>query len=209
MENFQIVERKTIEQLVNELDFLNSQVLAKIKNPNDGSGLINELADINKKIANLTNLTNVLNYLSSKTEVALKNFTNFEKTNEKILQEQTQKVENFRNALELTVSILGNHFKDDISNDINNFKNSFKDSLIADIETKVDEIKNEINKKLKNIDLKRFEDANQNVTTAIENLNNFHSKVEKIYFKNNLLTGFLSFLGGGTVIGSLVYFFLR
>ncbi len=200
MENFEIVERKTIEQLVNELDFLNSQVLAKIKNPKDGSGLIIELLDINKKIANLSDITYLLDNLSSRTEIILGNFIDFEKTNEKMIQEQTQKVEIFKNALELRYDNLSYQF-------LQEFKVA-TESLLTDVSTKVEEIKKEIDKKLKDVDLKKFEDANKNVKDAIKNFDDFHQKMEKSYLKNNILTGILSFVGGATVM-ALVFFFLK
>jgi hypothetical protein len=200
MENFEIVERKTIEQLVNELDFLNSQVLAKIKNPKDGSGLIIELLDINKKIANLSDITYLLDNLSSRTEIILGNFIDFEKTNEKMIQEQTQKVEIFKNALELRYNNLSYQF-------LQEFKVA-TESLLTDVSTKVEEIKKEIDKKLKAIDLKKFEKANQNVEDIIINFNVLHKKIEEIYFKNNIFTKILSFVGGATVM-ALVFFFLK
>lgn len=200
MENFEIVERKTIEQLVNELDFLNSQVLAKIKNPKDGSGLIIELLDINKKIANLSDITYLLDNLSSRTEIILGNFIDFEKTNEKMIQEQTQKVEIFKNALELRYDNLSYQF-------LQEFKVA-TESLLTDVSTKVEEIKKEIDKKLKAIDLKKFEKANQNVEDIIINFNVLHKKIEEIYFKNNIFTKILSFVGGAAVM-ALVFFFLK
>lgn len=200
MENFEVVERKTIEQLVNELDFLNSQVLAKIKNPKDGSGLIIELLDINKKIANLSDITYLLDNLSSRTEIILGNFIDFEKTNEKMIQEQTQKVEIFKNALELRYDNLSYQFLEE-------FKVA-TESLLTDVSTKVEEIKKEIDKKLKAIDLNKFEKANQNVEDIIINFNVLHKKIEEIYFKNNIFTKILSFVGGATVM-ALVFFFLK
>lgn len=200
MENFEIVERKTIEQLVNELDFLNSQVLAKIKNPTDGSGLIVELLDINKKIANLGDITDLLDNLSSRTEIILGNFIDFEKTNEKMIQEQTQKVEIFKNALELRYDNLSYQFLQELK--------VATESLLTDVSTKIEEIKKEIDKKLKAIDLKKFEKANQNVEDIIINFNVLHKKIEEIYFKNNIFTKILSFVGGATVM-ALVFFFLK
>lgn len=200
MENFEIVERKTIEQLVNELDFLNSQVLAKIKNPTDGSGLIVELLDINKKIANLSDITYLLDNLSSRTEIILGNFIDFEKTNEKMIQEQTQKVEIFKNALELRYDNLSYQFLQELK--------VATESLLTDVSTKIEEIKKEIDKKLKAIDLKKFEKANQNVEDIIINFNVLHKKIEEVSFKNNIFTKILSFVGGATVM-ALVFFFLK
>lgn len=200
MENFEIVERKTIEQLVNELDFLNSQVLAKIKNPKDGSGLIIELLDINKKIANLSDITYLLDNLSSRTEIILGNFIDFEKTNEKMIQEQTQKVEIFKNALELRYDNLSYQFLQELK--------VATESLLTDVSTKIEEIKKEIDKKLKAIDLKKFEKANQNVEDIIINFNVLHKKIEEVSFKNNIFTKILSFLGGAAVM-ALVFFFLK
>lgn len=200
MENFEIVERKTIEQLVNELDFLNSQVLAKIKNPKDGSGLIIELLDINKKIANLSDITDLLDNLSSRTEIILGNFIDFEKTNEKMIQEQTQKVEIFKNALELRYDNLSYQFLQELK--------VATESLLTDVSTKVEEIKKEIDKKLKAIDLRKFEKANQNVEDIIINFNVLHKKIEEVSFKNNIFTRILSFLGGAVGM-AFVYFFLK
>lgn len=200
MENFEIVERKTIEQLVNELDFLNSQVLAKIKNPTDGSGLIVELLEINKKIANLGDITDLLDNLSSRTEIILGNFIDFEKTNEKMIQEQTQKVEIFKNALELRYDNLSYQFLQELK--------VATESLLTDVSTKVEEIKKEIDKKLKAIDLKKFEKANQNVEDIIINFNVLHKKIEEVSFKNNIFTRILSFLCGAAGM-AFVYFFLK
>lgn len=190
MENKLIaIDKSQIEELIDTLKFLQLKVLSTLKNDQDG-GLVKELKDINDEIANLTDTVSTLDDLCLKSEVILKNFTNFEVNYKKILDEQILKAENLKDTLELRATI-------------------WTEQLGENLNTLKSELEKEISKKLKDVDLKRFENANQNVKDAIKNFDVFHQKMEKSYLKNNILTGIISFLGGGTVIGSLVYFFLK
>lgn len=190
MENKLIaIDKSQIEELIDTLKFLQLKVLSTLKNDQDG-GLIKNLISINDEIANITDTVNILDDLSFRIEQIVHNFANFEISNKKIFEEQTKRTENLKDNLELRAEIWINQFQENLT-------------LLKN------ELEIQISKKLKDVDLKKFEDANKNVKDAIKNFDDFHKKMEKSYLKNNILTGILSFLGGGAVIGTLVFIFLK
>lgn len=189
MENKLIaIDKSQIEELIDTLKFLQLKVLSTLKNDQDG-GLIKNLISINDEIANITDTVNILDDLSFRIEQIVHNFANFEISNKKIFEEQTKRTENLKDNLELRAEIWISQFQENLS-------------LLKN------ELEIQISKKLKDVDLKKFEDANKNVKDAIKNFDDFHQKMEKSYLKNNILTGTLSFVGGGAIM-ALVFFFLK
>lgn len=224
--NIAVVNTTDIVHLINELRILNATTLHNLSSAN---GLIpqlnenitilngknnlkkaqiiqeerikNDAENAQKKLSdNLQHLDKILNefkifekaqeqLLTEQAGKIVNNFANFEISNKKMFEEQTKKTENLKDNLELRAEIWISQFQENLS-------------LLKN------ELEIQISKKLKDVDLKKFEDANKNVKDAIKNFDDFHQKMEKSYLKNNILTGIMSFVGGATVM-ALVFFFLK
>ena len=213
--NVAVVNTTDITHIINELRILDTRILNRLSS---ADGVIVQLNETITRLSSKNNLNKALiqkeerikidaEYAQKEISENLRclekiwgNLQNFEKTNEKMIQEQTQKVEIFKNALELRYDNLSYQFLQELK--------VATESLLTDVSTKVEEIKKEIDKKLKAIDLKKFEKANQNVEDIIINFNVLHKKIEEVSFKNNIFTKILSFVGGATVM-ALVFFFLK
>lgn len=208
-DNLQIIERKTIEQLVDELDFLNAQVFAKIKNDIDG-GLIKELEEI---INTMTNHIEVIDNLKEDSDEQVKKID--EKTIElvkinktlensaKIIAEfektVSKNLDTFSDKLDLEKMTLENDFQEQIKKIQNDFT--------EDITLKIEDINKDIKEKIKDIDLKKIDASNRFVSNAVIQLDLFKATIEKTEKKNRLLSSILSAIGGA-VFTSLVFYFL-
>ena len=202
-DNLEIIERKTIEQLVNELDFLNAQVFAKIKNDVDG-GLIKELQEI---IDTMTNHIEVIDILKNDSD---KQVNKIEKINEtlvsssKIIKEFekniSKKLDLFSNKLDLKKMTLEYDFEEQIK--------KLKDELIEDVTLKIENINNEIKVKIKDIDLKKIDASNRFVSNAVIELDLFKATLTKTEKKNRLLSSILSAIGGVIFTSIFFYFFI-
>jgi ABC-type transporter Mla subunit MlaD len=214
-DNLQIIERKTIEQLVNELDFLNAQIFAKIKNDVDG-GLITSLqnvittADLSQ--TNLDKTVTSAKIVKNEIEKAQKNIEDnveilnqiltqckdFESKNEQMLEFQTQKIENLKEKIELKSTIISEQFEQDLKD--------LKSKLLADVDTQIQKINEEINSKLKGVDLRMLDGSNRLVSNSLSQLTLFQNQIAKIERKNTILFTLLSFISGGALASLLFYF---
>lgn len=210
-DNLEIIERKTIEQLVNELDFLNAQVFAKIKNDKDG-GLIKELQEI---INNMTNHIEVIDNLKDDSNKQVKEIE--EKTIELVKINETLKssskiiaefektvsknLDTFSDKLDLEKMTLENDFQEQIKKLQNDF--------IEDITLKIEDINKDIKEKIKDIDLKKIDASNRFVSNAVIQLDLFKAAIEKTEKKNRLLSSILSAIGGAVFTSLIFYFFIK
>lgn len=214
-DNLQIIERKTIEQLVNELDFLNAQIFAKIKNDVDG-GLITSLqnvittADLSQ--ANLDKTVKNAELVKNEIEQAQKNiednveilnkilneFKDFESKNEQMLEFQTLKIENLKEKIELKSTIISEQFEQDLKD--------LKSKLLADVDTQIQKINEQINSKLKGVDLRLLDGSNRLVSSSLSQLDQFKLKLAKSERKNTILFAVSGFITGGALASLLFYF---
>jgi protein subunit release factor A len=214
-DNLQIIERKTIEQLVDELDFLNAQVFAKIKNDVDG-GLITSLQNVittadlsqtnlNKTIKNAelvkNEIVNAQKNIKDNVEILnqiLTQFKDFESTNNQMLELQTQKAENLKEKIELESTIISGKFEQDLKD--------LKSKLLADVDTQIQKINEEINSKLKGVDLRLLDGSNRLVSSSLSQLDQFKLKLTQSERKNTILFTVSGFISGGALASLLFYF---
>lgn len=203
-DNLQIIERKTIEQLVDELDFLNAQVFAKIKNDVDG-GLIKELQEI---INTMTNHIEVIDNLKEDSDAQVKDIQIINKKLEdscKIITQFDAKIEEkmkiYENALDVRTDIIHTKVLDEIQ--------SLKTQLVDSLKLEIDDINKAIKTKIKDIDLKKIDASNRFVSNAVIQLDLFKAAIEKIEKKNRLLSSILSAIGGAVFTSLIFYFFIK
>jgi hypothetical protein len=214
-DNLQIIERKTIEQLVNELDFLNAQVFAKIKNDVDG-GLITSLQnvittadlsqtnlditiknaelvkiEIEKAQKNIEDNVEILNQIFNQ-------FKDFESKNEQMLELQTQKAENLKEKIELKSTIITEQFQIDLED--------FKIKLLDQVDIEVQKINEQINSKFKGVDLRLLDGSNRLVSSSLSQLDQFKLKLGQSERKNTILFTVSGFVSGGALASLLFYF---
>ncbi len=207
-DNLQIIERKTIEQLVDELDFLNAQVFAKIKNDTDG-GLLKELQEI---IDTMTNHIEVIDNLKDDSDKQVKEIE--EKTIKLVeinetLESSSKIIAEFEKTVSKNLDIFSDHLdlkKVTLENDFEKQIKKLKDELIEDVSLKIEDINKDIKEKIKDIDLKKIDASNRFVSNAVIQLDLLKVAIEKTEKKNRLLSSILSAIGG-TVFTSLVFYF--
>lgn len=112
-------------------------------------------------------------------EKILNQFQDFESKNEQQLEKQSQKIENLNHNL----SSKTEEFGKEITN--------LKDSLVIDFTKKVEEIKNQINFKIVDLDLKELESINTNTNQAVKNLTAVANWSKNVYHINILLVAFI------------------
>jgi len=202
-DNLEIIERKTIEQLVNELDFLNAQVFAKIKNDVDG-GLIKELQKIIDTMINHIQVIDVLKDDSNKQVNKIEEINETLISSSKIIKEFekniSKKLDIFSDKLDLKKMTLEYDFEKQIK--------KLKDELIEDVTLKIENINNEIKVKIKDIDLKKIDASNRFVSNAVIELDLFKATLTKTEKKNRLLSSILSAIGGVVFTSIVFYFFI-
>ncbi|WP_188353781.1 hypothetical protein [Malaciobacter pacificus] len=126
-------------------------------------------------------------------------FKDFESTNNQILESQTQKIESFTNKLEVRADILGDKFEQDLQ--------ELKSKLLSDVDAQIQKINEEINSKLKGIDLRMLDGSNRLVSNSLSQLTQFQNQITKIERKNTILFTLLSFISGGALASLFLYFF--
>ncbi len=203
-DNLQIIERKTIEQLVDELDFLNAQVIAKIKNDVDG-GLIKELEEIINTMTNHIEVIDNLKEDSDKKVIDIQTINKKLEDSSKIITQFDAKIEEkmkiFENALDERTDVI----RDKVLDELNKFRTELAENLKAEI----DEINKSIKTKIKDIDLKKIDASNRFVSNAVIKLDLFKAAIEKTEKKNRLLSSILSAIGGAVFTSLVFYFFIK
>ena len=210
--NVAVVNTTDIVHLINELRILDTKIIKDLSGTNGINVQLNETITRLSVKKNLnealiieeqrikTNAEYARKEVSQnlkKLEEILNQFQDFESKNEQQLEKQSQKIENLNHNL----SSKTKEFQKEITN--------LKDSLLADFAKKVEEIKNQINFKIVDIDLKELESINTNTNQAVKNLTAVANWSKNVYHINILLVAFLSFFGGGILASLIFYFFLK
>ncbi len=210
--NLSVVDTTSITHLINELRNLDTKI---IKDLSGANGIIAKLEDTLTRLSCTNNLKEAIiiqnerikieaEYAQKeisdnlkKLEKILNQFQEFESKSEQLIEKQSQKIENLNHNL----SSKTEEFEKEITN--------LKDSLVIDFGKKVEEIKNQINFKIVDIDIKNLEMINQNANSAINNITAVANWSKNVYHINILLVAFLSFFGGGILASLIFYFFVK
>lgn len=210
--NIAVVNTTDIVHLINELRILNATTLHNMSN---GNGLIPQLNETitilnGKKMLNeglirkeerikidaenaQKELSDNLQYL----EQILNKLKNFESMQERLLNEQFEKIKDFNVDLNAKADL---YQKEIIS---------LKDSILVRIEKQVEDLKNQINFKIVHIDLKKLEVINATANSAINNITAVADWSKNVYHVNIALIVFISLFGGGILASLIFYFFLK
>lgn len=209
--NIAVVNTTNITHLIGELRILNATTLHNLASAN---GLIPQLNENITILNGKNNLNKALIIKEERIKNAAENaqkelsdnlqhldkilneFKNFEKIQEQLLSEQFEKIKDFN----LDLNVKADSYQKEIIN--------LKDSILSDLKKQIEEIKNQINFKVIDIDIKNLEMINQNANSAITNITAVAYWSKNVYQINMLLIGFLSFFGGG-IFAFLVMYFLK
>lgn len=210
--NIAVVNTTDIVHLINELRILNATTLHNLSSAN---GLIPQL---NENITILNGKNNLNKALIIKEErikndaknaqkelsdnlqhldEILNEFKNFERIQEQLLSEQAGKIKDFN----LDLNAKANLYQKEII--------SLKDLILSDLRKQIEEIKNQINFKIVDIDIRNLEMINQNASKAINNITAVADWNKNVYHVNIILIVFISLFGGGILASLIFYFFLK
>lgn len=214
-DNIAIADTTNITHIINELRVLDTQVLSKLDNKN--GGLIKSLqlvittadlsqTNLNKTIKNAelvkNEIVNAQKNIKDNVEILnqiFNQFKDFESKNEQMLELQTQKVENLKEKIELKSTVMTEQFEQDLKD--------LKSKLLEDVDTQIQKINEEINLKLKGVDLRMLDGSNRLVSNSLSQLDQFKLKLTQSESKNTILFTLLSFIGG-VALTSLLYYFI-
>lgn len=210
--NIAVVNTTNIVHLINELRILNATTLHNLASANGLIPQLNETITIlnGKKMLNeglirkeerikiqaenaQKELSDNLKYL----EEILNKFKSFEKIQEQLLIKQAEEIKDFN----LDLNAKANLYQKEII--------SLKDSILSDLKKQVEEIKNQINFKIIDIDIRNLEMINQNANKAITNITAVAHWNKNVYHVNIILIVFISLFGGGILASLIFYFFFK
>ena len=210
--NIAVVNTTDIGHLINELRILNATTLHNLVSAN---GLIPQL---NQNITILNGKNNLNKALIIKEErikndaknaqkelsdnlqylqTILDEFNNFERIQEQLLSEQFEKIKDFN----LDLNTKANLYQKEII--------GLKDSILVQLEKQVEDLKNQINFKIVDIDIRNLEMINQNASKAINNITAVADWNKNVYHVNIILIVFISLFGGGILASLIFYFFFK
>ena len=209
--NIAVVNITDITHLISELRILNATTLHNIAS---GDGLIAQLNETLTLLSGKNNLNKALiikeERIKFDAEYAIKEIsdnlkyleeilnklTNFESMQERLLSQQFEKIKDFNIDLNAKTDL---YEKEIIS---------LKDSILVEMKKQVEDLKNQINFKTVDIDIKNLEMINQNTNSAINNIAAVADWSKNVYHVNIVLIVFISLFGGG-ILASLIFYFLR
>lgn len=210
--NIAVVNTTNITHLISELRILNATTLHNLASAN---GLIPQLNENITILNGKNNLNKALIIKEERIKNAAENaqkelsdnlqhldkilneFKSFESTQERLLTEQFEKIRNFN----LDLNAKADLYEKEII--------SLKDSILVEMKKQVEDLKNQINFKIINIDIKNLEMINQNANSAIKNIADVADWSKNVYHVNIALIVFISLFGGGILASLIFYFFLR
>ena len=210
--NVAVVNTTDIVHLINELRILNATTLHNLASANglipqlnetitilNGKKMLNEgLIRKEEKIKNAAeNAEKELSDNLQHLDKILNEFKIFEKIQEQLLNEQFEKIKDFN----LDLNAKANLYQKEII--------SLKDSIVSDLKKQIEEIKNQINFKVIDIDIKNLEMINQNANKAITNITAVAEWSKNVYHVNIVLIVFISLFGGGILASLIFYFFFK
>lgn len=210
--NIAVVNTTDITHLISELRILNATTLHNIAS---GDGLIAQLNETLTLLSGKNNLNKALIIKEERIKInaeyaakeisdnlkyleqILNKLKNFESMQERLVNEQFEKIKDFNIDLNAKADL---YEKEIIS---------LKDSILVKIEKQVEDLKNQINFKIVDIDLKKLEAINATANSAINNITAVADWNKNVYHVNIALIVFISLFGGGILASLIFYFFLR
>lgn len=209
--NIAVVNITDITHLISELRILNATTLHNIAS---GDGLIAQLNETLTLLSGKNNLNKALIIKEERIKIdaeyaikeisdnlkyleeILNKLTNFESMQERLLSQQFEKIKDFNIDLNAKTDL---YEKEIIS---------LKDSILVEMKKQVEDLKNQINFKVVEIDIKNLEMINQNASKAVNNITAVAKWSKNVYHVNIVLIVFISLFGGG-ILASLIFYFLK
>lgn len=209
--NLSLIDTTSITHLINELRILDTRILNRLSS---ADGVIVQLNETITRLSSKKNLNESLIIKEERTKIdaeyarkevsenlryleeTLLKLQGFELKHEQLLDQQFEKIKNFN----LDLNRKADSYQKEII--------SLKDSILSDLKKQIEEIKNQINFKVVDIDIKNLEMINQNANSAITNITAVADWSKNVYQINLLLVGFLSFFSGG-IFAFIIIYFLR
>lgn len=207
--NVAVVNTTDITHLINELRILDTRILNRLSSAdgviiqlNETITRLNSKNSLNKALIQkeerikinaeyaIKEISDNLKYL----EEILNKLKSFESMQERLLSEQFEKIKDFNIDLNAKADL----YEKEIIN--------LKDSILSNLEKQVEDLKNQINFKIVDIDLKKLESINATANSAINNITAVAEWTKNVYQINILLVAFLSFFGGGIFAFVIIYF---
>lgn len=210
--NIAVVNTTDITHLISELRILNATTLHNIAS---GDGLIAQLNETLTLLSGKNNLNKALIIKEERIKInaeyaqkelsdnlqylekILNRLKGFESMQEQLLSKQFEKIKDFNLDLNEKTDL---YQKEIIS---------LKDSILLDLKKQAEDLKNQINFKIVDIDIRNLEMINQNANKAINNITSVANWSKNVYHVNIALIVFISLFGGGILASLIFYFFLR
>lgn len=208
--NVAVVNTTDITHIINELRILDTRILNRLSS---ADGVIVQLNETITRLSGIKNMYTAYEIIANRSKTQIENSEKqisdnlqyleetllklqaFESMQERLLSEQFEKIRNFNLDLNAKADL---YHKEIIS---------LKDSILSDLKKQVEEIKNQINFKVVDIDIKNLEMINQNANSAITNITAVADWNKNVYHVNIALIVFISLFGGGILASLIFYFF--
>lgn len=210
--NVAVVNTTDITHLINELRILDTQILNRLTN---ADGIIVQLNETITRLSSKKNLNEALIIKEERIKNAAENaqkelsdnlqylekilnrLKGFESMQERLLSEQFEKIKDFNIDLNAKADL----YEKEMIN--------LKDSILLEMKKQVEDVKNQINFKIIDIDIRNLEMINQNASKAINNITAVAEWSKNVYHVNIVLIVFISLFGGGILASLIFYFFLK
>lgn len=209
--NLSLIDTTSITHLINELRILDTRILNRLSS---ADGVIVQLNETITRLNSKKNLNEAFIIKAERTKIDAEYARKEVSENLRYLEETLLKLQGFELKHEQLLDQQFEKIKDfnlDLNRKTDSYQKeiiSLKDSILSDLKKQIEEIKNQINFKVVEIDIKNLEMINQNANSAITNITAVADWSKNVYQINLLLVGFLSFFSGG-IFAFIIIYFLR
>lgn len=207
--NVAVVNTTDITHIINELRILDTRILNKLSS---ADGVIVQLSETITRLSGIKNMYTAYEMIANRSKIKIENSEKQISDNLQYLEETLLKLQAFELKHEQLLNQQFEKFKDfnvDLNAKVDLYQKeiiSLKDSILSDLEKQINEIKNQINFKIVDIDIRNLEMINENANKAINNITAVANWTKNVYQINILLVAFLSFFGGGIFAFVIIYF---
>lgn len=207
--NVAVVNTTDITHIINELRILDTRILNRLSS---ADGVIVQLNETITRLSGIKNMYTAYEMIANRSKTQIENSEKQIYDNLQYLEETLLKLQAFELKHEQLLNQQFEKFKDfnvDLNAKADLYQKeiiSLKDSILSDLEKQINEIKNQINFKIVDIDIRNLEMINENANKAINNITAVANWTKNVYQVNILLVAFLSFFGGGILAFVIIYF---
>lgn len=210
--NVAVINTTDITHLINELRILDTRILNRLSS---ADGVIVQLNETITRLNSKNNLNKSLIQKEERIKIHAEYAQKELSDNLQYLEETLLKLQAFELKHEQLLNQQFEKFKDfnvDLNAKADLYQKeiiSLKDSILVEMKKQVEDLKNQINFKVVDIDIKNLEMINQNANSAITNIKAVADWSKNVYHVNIALIVFISLFGGGILASLIFYFFFK